>query len=210
MGRLTGRNILIVIPKDYFDESQLDPLLKIFDKEDATVNIASSKLKEAVGMKNGRIYPDLLLVDCMEGITGDSYVTEAGHGTRQIKGIYHGVVLIGGKGAKKYLWEDKILQLLVSDRHKNGFAVGAIGSAVPCLALCGLLEGVMATYEKNKHTDPIMEKHSVIIAEENVVSAIASLSTEYNIPIVTASGSEAIEEFAEAFIETVRKTREKP
>ncbi len=210
MGRLTGRNILVVIPKDYFDEGQLDPLLEALDKEDATVNIASSKLKEAIGMKNGRIRPDLLLVDCMEGITGDSYVTEAGHGTRQIKGIYHGVVLVGGKGARKYLWEDKILQLLVADRHKNGFAVAAIGSAVPCLALSGLLEGVMATYEKSKHADVIMEKHSVIIAEENVVSANASLSTDYNIPIITASGKEAIAEFVETYIETVLTTREKP
>ena len=210
MGRLAGRNILIVIPKDYFDECQLEPLLEILDKEEAVINIASSKLKEAVGMRNGKIRPDLLLVDCMEGITGDSYVTEAGHGTRQIKGIYHGVILVGGKGAKKYLWEDKILHLLVSDRHKNGFAVGAIGSAVPCLALIGLLEGVMAAYEKNRHADDIMEKHSVIIAEENVVSASSSLSTEYNIPIVTASGAEVIKEFAETFIETVLKTRERP
>ena len=210
MGRLTGRNILIVIPKDYFDESQLDPLLEIFSLEDATINIASSKLKEAVGMRGGKIHPNLLIVDCMEGITGDSYVTEAGHGTRQIKGVFHGIVLIGGKGAKKYLWDDKILKLLVADRHKNGFLVGAIGSAVPCLALSGLLEGVMATYEKNKYADEIMEKYSVIISDENVVSSNASLTTEYDIPIITASGGEAVENFATAFIETISKTRLKP
>jgi protease I len=210
MARLTGRNILLIIPKDYFDERQLEPLLEIFEKEDAIVNVASSKLKEAVGMRSGKITPDLLLVDCMEGLTGDSYVTEAGHGTRQVKGIFHGVVIIGGQGARKYLWEDKILHLLVSDRHKSGFLVGAIGSAVPCLAIVGLLEGIRATYEKSKHADPIIEKHSVIIGDDKVVVAKSGLNTDHNTPIITAVGHEAIKEFAEAFIEEIQKTREKP
>ncbi|MCZ6540091.1 MAG: hypothetical protein O6704_00380, partial [Nitrospinae bacterium] len=90
MARLEGKNILIIIPKDYYDEQELEIPLKKFRAEGADVRIASNKLKEAVGMKTGRVMPDLMIVDAMEGITGDSYVT-GGKGTRQVLGVFHGV-----------------------------------------------------------------------------------------------------------------------
>ena len=66
MDRLVGKNILIIIPKDYYMESEFDPVFEAMTAEGATVLVASSKLKEAVGMKNGRTNPDVLIVDAME------------------------------------------------------------------------------------------------------------------------------------------------
>ena len=132
MPRLEGKNILMIIPKDYYEEDQLEIPKKIFKEEGADVYVASTKLKEAVGMKGGRFMPDVMIVDAMEGVIGDSYVT-GGKGTRQIKGVFHGTVVIGGNGARKYLWKEKLLRLLLVDRFKANMIVSAIGTAVPCL-----------------------------------------------------------------------------
>jgi len=50
MGRLSGKNILIIIPKDYYNEEELEIPYERFKSEDANIIVASSKMKEAVGM----------------------------------------------------------------------------------------------------------------------------------------------------------------
>ena len=196
MERLTAKNILIVIPKDYYNEKELDPILVLLKKEGANIRIASAKLKEAVGMKTGRIMPDLLIVDSMEGITGDSYVT-GGSGTRQIKGVFHGAIVLGGPGAKRYLWTDAILRLLLTDRHRAGFVVAAIGLGVPCLAAAGLLEGLSIAAEQTKDSVKELEKSKALIVEDAVM---------VNDRIITAKDAAAVEPFVQAVIEAVEKT----
>ena len=127
MELLNGKNILILIPKDYYDEEEFEVSYDIFKREGANVIIASEKMKEAVGMKSGRRMPDRLIVDCMEGITGDSYVT-GGTGTRQIKAVFQGAVVIGGSGASKYLWKEEtsfyailLTLLFILDRTLENF-----------------------------------------------------------------------------------------
>ena len=44
MARLEGKNILIIIPKDYYDEEELAFPLKKLREEGADVRIASTKL----------------------------------------------------------------------------------------------------------------------------------------------------------------------
>ena len=199
MARLEGKNILIIIPKDYYDEKELEFPLKKFREEGADVRIASSKLKEAVGMKTGRIMPDFLVVDAMEGITGDSYVAD-GKGTRQILGVYHGVVVIGGSGARKYLWTDKLTRLLLTDRFNSDMVVAAIGQGVPTLGIAGLLQNIEVAAPQDKHTLPELDKAAAILAEENMV---------IHDRIITAIGAEAVEEFTEAIIEAVMETKVK-
>lgn len=196
MGRLTGKNVLMVIPKDYYNEEELDIPLKIFKEEDAKVLIASAKLKDAVGLNGGSMTPDLLLVDAMEGITGDSYVT-AGKGTRQIKGIFHGTVVVGGRGAKSYLWKDEMLRLLLNDRYRSGFVVGAIGMAVPALAAAGLTESQEVASDDSKACLEVLEKNKTLLAEEEVFVLER---------IITAKGASVAEPFARAMVEAMEKT----
>ncbi|MEE8205835.1 MAG: DJ-1/PfpI family protein [Nitrospinaceae bacterium] len=199
MARLEGKNILIIIPRDYYDEQELEFPLKKFREEGADVRIASSKLKEAVGMKTGRIMPDFLVVDAIEGITGDSYVAD-GKGTRQILGVYHGVVVIGGRGARKYVWTDKLTRLLLLDRFQSNMVVAAIGQGVPTLGIAGLLQNIEVAAPQDKHTLPELDKAAAILAEENMV---------IHDRIITAIGAEAVEEFTEAIIEAVMETKVK-
>lgn len=188
-----------MIPRDYYDEDELDPLMEIMKKEEARVIVASSKLKDAVGMKTGRFMPDVLIVDAMEGITGDSYVS-GGRGTRQIIGVFHGVILIGGKGARSYLWKDELVRLLVADRHHNSMVVGAIGSAVPCLIPTSLINEFDVAAGNDKHTLKALEKANIKLSENNV--------SAHN-RVITAANATAVKEFAEVFINEVIKTPRK-
>ena len=171
MGRLTGKNILIIIPKDYYDEEELEIPYELFKSEDANIIIASGKMKEAVGMKTGRRMPDRLIVDSMEGITGDSYVT-GGTGTRQIKAVFQGVVVVGGSGAKNYLWEDKIVRLLLTDRYKSEFVVAAIGLGIGCLAEANLVEALEVPVDESTAKKPflkILEKGKALLSDEDLI-----------------------------------------
>ena len=197
MERLAGKNILIIIPKDYYMESELDPVIESMKSEGANVLVASNKLKEAVGMKGGRISPDVLIVDAIEGITGDSYVSAA-KGVRQIKGVFHGVIVIGGNGARSYLWKDELVRLVLNDRHRSKMVVAAIGSAVPCLGKAELLQNLEVTTEPgNKKAVKELENAKAIIVDEPV--------TSHN-RVYTVQNAEAISAFLNPFIEDVAKT----
>ncbi|MGP0565903.1 DJ-1/PfpI family protein [Nitrospina sp. 32_T5] len=199
MGRLEGlkKNILMIIPKDYYNEKQLEIPREIFLKEGADVRVASCKFKEAVGDNGGRVMPDVLIVDSIEGITGDSYVTD-GKGTRQIKGVFHGVVVVGGKGARKYLWKDNLLRILLIDRYKSNMVVGALGNAVPCLAEAQLINNLELAAAQDKHTLPELDRVGAMVAEEKLT---------VNDRIVTAADGDVAEEFAYAMIDLIEKTK---
>lgn len=197
MERLAGKNILIVIPKDYYMESEFDPILESMQTEGANVVIASNKLKNAVGMKGGTAYPNVLIVDAIEGITGDSFVS-SGKGVRQIKGVFHGVVVIGGNGARSYLWKDELLRLLISDRHRSNMVIAGIGSAVPCLGRAGLLQSLEVTTEPgNKKAIKELEAAKAIFVDEPM-----TISGR----IFTVRDAGSVPDFLDPFIEAVAKT----
>jgi len=198
MGRLSGKNILIIIPKDYYDEEELEIPYELFKNEDANIIVASSKMKEAVGMKTGRRMPDRLIVDSMEGITGDSYVT-GGTGTRQIKAVFQGVVVVGGSGARNYLWEDKIVRLLITDRYKSEFVVAAIGQGIGCLAEANLVEALEVPVNENIAKKPflkILEKGKALLSDEDLI---------IHERLVMGKDSSVAEAFAQAVIDEVGK-----
>ena len=198
MERLSGKNILMIMPKDYYDEEELEIPYRIFKSEDANIIVASGKMKEAVGMKTGRRMPDRLIVDSMEGITGDSYVT-GGTGTRQIKAVFQGVVIVGGSGAKNYLWEDKITRLLITDRYKSGFVVGAIGQGIGCLAEANLIEALEVPVDESKAKKPflkILEKGKSLLSDQDLI---------IHERLVIGKDSSVAEAFAQAMIDEVEK-----
>ena len=198
MGRLSGKNILIIIPKDYYDEEELEIPYELFKSEEANIIVASSKMKEAVGMKTGRRMPDRLIVDSMEGIIGDTYVT-GGTGTRQIKAVFQGVVVVGGSGARNYLWEDKIVRLLITDRYKSEFVVAAIGQGIGCLAEANLVEALEVPVNENIAKKPflkILEKGKALLSDEDLI---------IHERLVMGKDSSVAESFAQAVIDEVGK-----
>jgi len=198
MGRLDGKNILMIIPKDYYNEEELEIPYEVFKSEDANIIIASGKMKEAVGMKTGRRMPDRLIVDSMEGITGDSYVT-GGTGTRQIKAVFQGVVVVGGSGARNYLWKDKITRLLLVDRYKSEFVVAAIGQGIGCLAEASLVENQEVPVNESNAKKPflkILEEGKAILSNKEVI---------VHERLVMGKDGSSAEAFAQAVVEEVAK-----
>ena len=198
MGRLTGKNILMIIPKDYYNEEELEVPYEIFKSEDANIIIASGKMKEAVGMKTGRRMPDRLIVDCMEGITGDSYVT-GGTGTRQIKAVFQGAVVVGGSGARNYLWKDKITRLLLVDRYKSEFVVAAIGLGIGCLAEASLVANLEVPVDESKAKKSflkILEEGKALLTDKGVI---------VHERIVMGKDGSVAKDFAQAVVKEVAK-----
>jgi protease I len=155
-------------------------------------------MKEAVGVKAGRRMPDRLIVDCMEGITGDSYVT-GGTGTRQIKAVFQGVVVVGGSGARIYLWEDKIVRLLITDRYKSEFVVAAIGQGIGCFAEANLVEALEVPVNENIAKKPflkILEKGKALLSDEDLI---------IHERLVMGKDGSIAEAFAKAVIDEVEK-----
>jgi protease I len=132
----------------------------------------------------------------MEGITGDSYVT-AGKGTRQILGVFHGVILIGGTGARLYMWKDELVRLLITDRYKNGFVIAATSTAIPCLAKAQLIKNMEVSAPNDKKTLRELEKDNIAVAEEDFTSIER---------VLTLRGKKAVQPFMESFITEVEKT----
>ena len=198
MGRLSGKNILIVMPKDYYNEEELDIPYEIFKSEDANIIIASGKMKEAVGMKTGRRMPDRLIIDSMEGITGDSYVT-GGTGTRQIKAVFQGVVVVGGSGARNYLWKDKMVRLLLVDRYKSEFVVAAIGHGIGCLAEAQLVENLEVPVNEKTEKKPflkILEEGKALLSDKDLI---------LHERIVMGKDASMAESFAQAVVSEIEK-----
>jgi len=199
MGRLTGKNVLLIIPNDYYNEGEFDIVKEILEKEDAKILVASNKFKTSIGMKNGSTMPDVMVVDAMEGITGDSYVT-AGKGTRQVLGVFHGVILIGGTGARLYMWKEELVRLLITDRYRCGFVVAATSTAIPCLVKAQLVTNMEVSAPDDKKTLKELEKDNVPIASEDFTSVER---------VLTLRGKEAVQPFMESFITEVAKTARK-
>ena len=149
-------------------------------------------------MKTGRRMPDRLIVDSMEGITGDSYVT-GGTGTRQIKAVFQGAVVVGGSGAKNYLWEDKMVRLLLTDRYKSEFVVAAIGQGIGCLAEANLVEALEVPVDESTAKKPflkILEKGKALLSDQDLIVYER---------LVIGKDSSIAKAFAEAVVDEVEK-----
>ena len=96
--------------------------------------------------------------------------------------------------------------MLLSYRHRSGFVLAAIGTAVPTLGVAGLLEGKSATFEIDKYTEKPMDKCNALLEEDNVVVDDTFMTDKGPAFIITANGAGAIKNFAETLIDHVKKT----
>jgi deglycase len=177
MGILSGKNILIVIPRNQFDEDEFFGTRDLLESAGARVVVLSQNGQEAVGMNKTRFQPHGMIIDWnkQEGVFGR----------------YHAALLVGGKGASKFLWDDPILPQILTDLYRAGKVVGAIGLSVVVLARASFL----------------MEKGASGPNDEKFLRELELSSSYYSGElltccdrIITASGGEAVKEFTEAVI----------
>jgi len=122
---LVGNNILIIIPNNQFSDEELSVVLEVFDKAGARRVVLSKSGREALGMGRKRYQPDGPIID---------WDKQAG-----FSGKYSAVVVIGGKGARKSLWDDPIIPQVLVDHYRTGSVICALGSASVVLARASLL-----------------------------------------------------------------------
>jgi putative intracellular protease/amidase len=174
MKNLSGKNILMVIPRNQFDEDELFGTREILESERARIIVLSQSGKEAVGMNRTRFKPDGAIIDWnkQDGVWGK----------------YDAVLLVGGKGAPKFLWDDSVLPQILTDHFRAGKVIGALGLSVVVLARASFLREMAASCPDEERCLKELEAGFSYYSEEPVTRCDR---------IITARGGDAAKEFVQ-------------
>ena len=173
---LFGKHVLIIIPKSQFCEEELNGIRNILQQGGANVVVLSKSGQEARGMNKEKFKPDGMIVD---------WDKQMG-----VKNKYHAVILVGGKGAKKSLWDDSIVPQILSDHYRFGSIIGAMGTAIVVLVRACLVTG-----EVPKPDDDAIFKE---LEKLNVVFVDASVKRVEN--VVLGKGGNAVYQFSRTIV----------
>ena len=178
-----NKSALIIIPKNQFCEKELYRLRSFLGKQGDRVVVLSKSGKEARGMNKDRFQPDGMIID---------WNKQPG-----VNGKYHAVIVLGGKGARKSLWDDPIIPQILTDHSRYGSIIGAVGSALVVLVRASLVVSEIPL-PKDASTRTELESLSAVCIDTPVV-------TMDN--IVLGQGSASIDLFAQKMINLIRKER---
>lgn len=171
-------NILIVVPSKDFNDVEFNVTMSTFLIEGFEVDIASKDTDEALGMEGASAVVDLEVADADVS-------------------NYEAVVFIGGPGVDDLLlYEDPDYLSLAGSTRDQDVIVGAICVAPKILANAWLLGGRKATVFPDSESIAYIESKGATYSDELVVR-------DGN--IITASGPEAVDDFAEAVVEAVKE-----
>ena len=104
---------------------------------------------------------------------------------------FDGIIIIGGMGTKKYLWNDKTLQNKVEKFYYRKKLVAAICFGPIVLVKSGILNNLRATCFKTPLTLKIFKKHHVTYMDKGVVRVQN---------IITSNGPKSAREFANKIV----------
>jgi putative intracellular protease/amidase len=153
---LSKKNILLIIPKSQFCEQELNGVRNILQQNGANVVVLSKSGQEALGVNKERFQPDGMIVDWNKQIG--------------IENKYHAVILVGGKGAKKSLWDDPIVPQILTDHYRQGSVIGAIGEAIVVLLRASLIVGEIPL-PKDEKTRKELERLNAVCVDIPVISS---------------------------------------
>jgi len=180
---LSRINILIIIPKSQFCEQELNGVRAVLQQSGANVVVLSKSGQEARGMNKEKFCPDGMIVDWNKQI--------------RIGEKYNCVILIGGKGAKKSLWDDLIIPQIITDHYRFGSIIGAIGEALVVLLRASLIAGEMPLPKDQSTREELGRLNAVcvdipVIRDEN---------------LVLGQSSDSVSEFSQAIIDCIKAKR---
>lgn len=169
------KNILIILPRSQHSEEELQAVRKAVDDAGARWVALSKSGRESAGTSGGRFSPTGMIVDW------DKQPSFAGK--------YDAVVLVGGRGARKSLWEDPIVPQILTDHHRAGKWIAACGLAVAVLARAGFLAGEASGPVDDPDFLAEMERAQLALAAEPVTRAGN---------VLTGRGGDRAEDFGRA------------
>ena len=181
MSDLSRTNILIIIPKSQFCGQELNGVRTVLQQGGANVIVLSKSGEEARGVNKGKFKPDGMIVDWDK--------------QRTVKGKYHAVILVGGKGASKSLWDDPIVPQILTDHYRMGSVIGAIGEAIIVLLRASLIVGEIPL-PKDEKTRKELERLNGVCVDIPVISSEN---------MVLGQGKESVSEFTQSIIDCITK-----
>ena len=110
-----------------------------------------------------------------------------------VEGKYHAVILIGGRGAKKSLWDDPIVPQILTDHHRAGSVIGAMSSALVVLMQASLVTGEIPA-PLDGYTRKKLESLNVVYAK----TPVTSLGN-----IVCGQGECFVDEFSQTILASI-------
>jgi protease I len=179
MGRLIGRQLLIVVGQKNYNEEEFEKLRTKFEEEGATVYVSSNTLEKAIGRLKGYLVPDLAISDVNAS-------------------DYDAIVLTGGYGARLFLWDDIDTHKLVKKGFDEGKIIAASSTAPVTLANASVVEGKKISIYPDYDSARLMEAKGAKLIQQGVV-------VDDN--IITCNHTRYIDDFAEAIISSLIGTK---
>ncbi len=167
---IAGKKVLLVVAPDGFrDEELLEPK-KVLDAAGARTTVASTKEGIATGMLGARVMPQTTVKDARAE-------------------EWDAVVVVGGAGSPRHLWDHAPLHALLQDRAKAGKVVAGICLSGAVLAKAGVLQGKKATCWPDPAAIGALEKGGAAYEKTGVVA---------DGKVVTGDGPPSARAFGEA------------
>ena len=174
-----NKSALIIIPKNQFCEEELYGIRSAVENKQVRVVVLSESGKEAIGMKKDKFQPDGMIID---------WNRQPG-----IQGKYSFVIVLGGKGARKSLWDDPIIPQILVDHHRSGSIIGAIGSALVVLVKASLVTGEIPL---PKDADSLKEL-------ETLNAVCVDIPVTHTNNIILGQSSDSVDSFSEKFFNLI-------
>ncbi len=172
-----GKKILLVIAQEQFRDEECFVPKQLFEAAGVKVTIAAESAETAKGMLGGTIKPDITI--------SDARIDD-----------YDAIVIAGGSGSRKYLWENKALEKLVKEADARKKVVSAICISPVVLARAGVLKGKESTVFKSPDTVRELGKHGAVYMDRDVVVSGR---------VVTGRDPASADAFGKAVLEALKK-----
>lgn len=169
--------VMIIAPKEFRDEEFKVPY-DYLKNLGHTIMVASTDTTKATGMLDLTVKPDLL-IENIDTLAFDAFI------------------LVGGTGSAIY-WDNQIIHKLLKYYARPPRVLASICIAPVSLARAGVLKNKQATVYKDRSTLDEFKKGGVKYVEKEVV-----ISGN----IITASGPQASEKFAQAIAQALEKNQ---
>lgn len=168
--------VLVAAPEGFRDEELFVPE-DVFSDAGAFVLTASTTKKPIYGSQGGSTDPDLHIEDINVNSLG-------------------ALVVAGGVGAQKYLWNNDALLRKVREANDKGKVIGAIciSGAIPALA--GIMKGRRGTVYPDPEAISVLKKCGETYVDEGVV---------VDVNVVTAKGPQYAKDFAETILALLQR-----
>ncbi|AKB50675.1 ThiJ/PfpI family protein [Methanosarcina barkeri str. Wiesmoor] len=171
------KKILLVIAQEQFRDEECFVPKQLFEASGVKVTVAAESKKTAKGMLGGTIKPDIAI--------SDARIDD-----------YDAIVISGGSGSRKYLWDSKALQALVKEADDLKKVISAICISPVVLARTGILKDKESTVFKSPDTVRELKEHGAIYLDREVVVSGR---------VITGRDPASADVFGKAVLEALKK-----